>query len=155
MTDSRTVTDGSFDLPLPAAFQLPTADDYGSSITATLDGQPWNGATVVGLGDTMAGALSFGGMTTGISLSFVTTMPVQVGGSYDRTGVRLTASGMGAGWGGTSDVSSVTVTTLSTKRVAGTFTATLSPTGSATDAARDHGRNVRRENRSRVVNASR
>jgi hypothetical protein len=99
-----------------------------------LNGQPWNGATVVGLGNTAAGALSFGGMTTGVSLSFVTSTPVQAGSSYDGTGVRLTASGTGANccWGASGDVSSVTVTTLSTRRVAGTFAATLSPTGSAT-----------------------
>jgi hypothetical protein len=132
VTTTRTVTDGSFDLALPATFQPPAADDYGSLITATVDGQPWNGATVTGLGDTAAGALSFGGMTTTISLSFVTAMAVQAGGTYDQNGVRITAVNGSTSWGGTSAAtSSVTVTSLSAKRVAGTFTATLPPLSGA------------------------
>ena len=132
VTNTRTVTDGSFDLPLPAEFQPPAADDYGSSIAATVDGQPWNGATVTGLGDSAAGALSFGGMTTTVSLSFVTAMAVQSGGTYDQNGVRITAINGSASWGGTSAAtSSVTITSLSAKRVADTFTATLPPLSGA------------------------
>jgi hypothetical protein len=134
VTNTRVVTDGSFDLPLPAAFQPPAADDYGSAIAATLNGEPWNGATVVGLGDTAAGALSFGAMTTGVSLSFVTSVPVQAGQSYDQSGVRLTALNGAASWGTTGGTSTVTVTALSAKRVAGTFSAMLSPAGTATAA---------------------
>jgi hypothetical protein len=130
VTSTRTVTDGDFDLPVSSAFALRAADDYGSAVSATIDGQPWNGATVVGLGNTSSGALSFGGMTTGVSLSFITTTPVQSGGTYDQTAVRITASGSGASccWGGgTGDLTSVAVTTLSSTRVAGTFAGLLQP----------------------------
>jgi hypothetical protein len=128
VTNTRTVTNGSFDLPLPAAFQAPAADDYGSSITATINGGSWNGATVTGVGDTSTGALSFGGSTTSYLLNFTTSVPVQAGMTYDQTAVQLTASNLGAAgmnWGGSSSVVSVAVTALTAKRIAGTFTATL------------------------------
>jgi hypothetical protein len=133
VTDTHTITDGSFDVPLPPLYEPPPADDYGSSISAAINDDAWNAATVVGVGDTAAGALSFGGMTTGISLSFVTAMPVAAGNTYDQTGIQLTANGNGGTWGGSpDDVVSVAVTALDARRVAGTFTATLAPVAGAT-----------------------
>jgi hypothetical protein len=131
VTSTRSVIDGSFDLLVPAEFRTPSADDYGSSMVATVNGQPWNGATIVGVGDTATGALSFGGTTTGVNLSFATLMPVSAGGTFDQTALPLTAFDNGASWGGAGSVSSVTVTTLSAKRIIGTFTATLQPTNGA------------------------
>jgi hypothetical protein len=131
VTSTRTVTDGDFELPIPAAFAPTTADNYGSLIKATFNGGPWNGATVVGLGTPSSGVLSFGGTTTGVSLNLITVTAVQVGGTYDQTGVRLMASGTGASccWGGNGDLSSVTITSLGATRAAGTFTATLPAAG--------------------------
>jgi hypothetical protein len=135
-TGDRTVTDGSFDLPLPAEFQAAAADDYGSSISATLNGQAWNGATVTGLGNTSTGALAFGGTSTDYLVNFGTTMPVQAGQTYDQTAMQLTASSQSTSspllWGAAGTVCSVTVTSLTAKRVAGTFTATLPGVGTNT-----------------------
>jgi hypothetical protein len=53
---------------------------------------------------------------------------VQAGMTYDQTAVQVTASNLGASnmnWGGSGNVVSVTVTSLTAKRVAGSFTATL------------------------------
>jgi len=128
VANTRTITNGSFDLPLPAAFQAPAADDYGSSLTATINGQPWNGATVTGLGDTSTGALSFGGTTTGYLLNFTTSTPVQAGMTYDQTAMQVTASNLGASgmnWGGGGNVVSVAVPSLTAKRIIGTFSGTL------------------------------
>jgi hypothetical protein len=131
-TETRTAA-GGFDLKLPPLYQPPMGDDYGSSMSASIDDEPWNGATVVGAGDPSAGTLSFGGMTTGLSLSFTTATPVQAGTTYDQTGIRLSAAGNGGTWGdGAGDVSSVTVTALDARRIAGTFTATLAPVTGAT-----------------------
>jgi hypothetical protein len=134
-TNDRTVTDGSFDLPLPAAFQAAAADDYGSSISATMNGQAWNGATVTGLGDTSTGALSFGGTSTAYLLNFGTTKPIQAGQTYDETAMQITASNQSTSpllWGAAGTVCSVTVTSLTAKRIAGTFTATLPGVGTHT-----------------------
>jgi hypothetical protein len=92
---------------------------------------------VSGAGDPSQGSLSFGGMTTDLSLGFVTAAPVQVGSTYDQASIRLTATSGGASWGdGVGDVSSVTITKLEGRRIAGTFTATLPPvTGAAAPLA--------------------
>lgn len=134
VTNTRTVTDGDFELAVPATFMAPPADDAGSTMSAMFGGQPWNAATVTGLGSTSLGVLSFGGSTTGISLSLVTQMAVQAGNTYDQTAVKLMATGAGASccWAGLGDISSVTITSLTAARVAGTFSATLPPaSGSA------------------------
>jgi hypothetical protein len=129
VTTTKDVTNGDFDLAMPSGFAPQPSDDYGSTISATIDGQPWNGATVVGVGNASAGGFSLGGMTTTISLSLTTQVAVKAGGVYDQTAVRIMASGSGAYccWGGTGDVSSVEVTTISGKRIAAKFTATLVP----------------------------
>jgi hypothetical protein len=123
-TNTRTVTAGGFDLPLPAAFTMTTADDYGSFMSATINGQPWNGATVEGAGAPAGG--TFGGTTTGISLTVSPLVAIQAGMTYDQTMVRFQASGDGMSWGGgTNDLSSLTVTAVTGTRAAGTFMATL------------------------------
>jgi|SRR5450432_287434 len=130
-TNTRTITDGAFDLPVPSTFTLPTGFDTGSTLSATLNGQPWNAATVEGLGDTSTGVFSIGGMTTGISLSLTTKVPASVGGTYDQTAITFLVTGSGSNccWGGTGTIGSVTITTLTANRATGTFTATLPVAG--------------------------
>jgi len=135
VTNDRTVTNGIFNLALPAAFQPAAADDYGSSITATINGQAWNGATVTGVGDTSTGALSFGGSSTSYLLNLTTATPVQAGQTYDQTAITMSASDEttpGKSWAGSGSVVSLTVSSLTTKRIIGTFSATLPPVGAAT-----------------------
>ena len=138
INSNRVVTGGDFDLALPSSFVAPAANNYGSMVSATVNGATWNGATVVGLGDVSTGALSFGGMTTGVSLNFVTVSAVQAGGTYDQTAVKITETGSGASccWGGgTGDLSTVTITALGNGRVAGTFVATLLASGGSSSTA--------------------
>ncbi len=135
-TNTRAITDGMFDLAYPDTFTPPSGDNTGSSMSATLNGQPWYAGTVEGLGDTSTGVLSIGGTTTGISLSITTSSPVAAGGTYDQTAISLQATGTGANccWVGTGGTVSVTITSLTATRTAGTFSATLpvSAGGSAT-----------------------
>ena len=115
---------------MPEEFQKPAAEDYGSAMTATVNGEAWNGATVTGVGNVASGALSFGGMSTNLSINFTALTPLGAPATFDETGVRITATGA-ANWGGAGSVSSVSVTTLSANRAVGTFSATL-PTTSTT-----------------------
>lgn len=124
---TKTVTNGSFDLTLPAEYTPPTADDHGNTITASFNGQPWVGATVLGIGNLGLGTFSFGGSTSGISLNLVTITAVSAGNTYDQTGVTIQATGSGANccWGGAGSVTSVTISTITAERITGTFSATL------------------------------
>jgi len=74
-----------------------------------------------------ASLAAFGGTTTGISINLVTLMAVSAGNTYDQTGFEVSANGSGVNccWGGPNVVASVTVTSMSATRIAGTFTATL------------------------------
>ena len=126
-TNTRVVTDGMFDLAYPDTFTLPSGDNTGNTMSAMLNGQPWYAATVEGLGDASTGVLSLAGMTTGITLSITTSAPVAAGGTYDQSAITMQATGTGANccWVGTNGTISVTVTSLTSARAAGTFTATL------------------------------
>lgn len=109
------VTGGEFDLPLPSAFAPPAANDYGSSMSATVDGQPWEAWQVIPVG--------------------VPTSNVDGSGSTLNLGLDLGllvvgAEGIDGSWGGGSgDANSVVITASGNSRVAGTFTATLQPAG--------------------------
>ena len=124
----KTVTNGSFDVALPNTFTLPAADNMGNTITATLNGQPWTGATVVGVGNLGTGSFSLGGMTSdntaansSLSVNLVTSTVVSAGNTYDQTGVSLQVDGSGTNccWGGAGTVTSVTINSLTATRVSG------------------------------------
>ena len=134
----KTVTNGTFDVALPASFTLPTGDNTGNTFTATLNGAAWTGATVVGVGDLSTGSFSLGGSTTDntvtnstLSINLVTSTPVSAGNTYDQTGVVLHFDGQANNccWGGAGATSSVTITSLTATRVAGTFSANLPAIG--------------------------
>ena len=134
----KTITNGTFDVALPAAFTLPTGDNTGNTFTATLNGQAWTGATVVGVGDLSTGSFSLGGTTTDntvanstLQVGLVTATPVSAGNTYDQSQVVLHFDGQANNccWGGAGATSSVTITSLTATRVAGTFTANLPAIG--------------------------
>ncbi|HEY7027609.1 MAG TPA: hypothetical protein VH438_08395 [Gemmatimonadales bacterium] len=134
----KTVTNGSFDVALPATFAPSSGDNTGNIFTATVNGQGWTGATVVGVGDLSTGAFSLGGSTTDntvaqstVSINLVTSTPVSAGNTYDQTGVKVQYDGQANNccWGGAGATSSVTITSLTATRVAGTFTANLPAVG--------------------------
>jgi len=131
---NKTITNGTFDIALPANFTSVPAANHGSSVAAHLGATPFNGATVVGIGN--LGSYSFGGTTDSLSVSFVTAMPVTNPGTYPLlTGfnVSVTDFKKNHNWGGVSgDVGSVTVTSLANGRIAGTFSGTLHSLGGMT-----------------------
>lgn len=133
-TGNKTITNGTFDITLPANFTSVPPANLGSSVSAHLGATAFNGATVVGIGS--MGSYSFGGTTDSLSVSFVTVTPVTTTGTYPfLTGFNVTVTDFkkNHNWGGGSgDVGSVVVTSLANGRIAGTFSGTLHSLGGAT-----------------------
>ena len=133
----RHITAGQFDVPLSSGGALPTVpDNAGGRLTAAVGGAAYNasllavtqsgpsGVAFSSTSDTLAVTISLSGVTA------VGTYPIDTqtaaAGRYivvSRTGVSPVATwGTGAGTTG-----SVVVTSLTSTRVKGTFTATLGP----------------------------
>jgi hypothetical protein len=133
-TGTRVVTNGAFDVPVAATFTLAQPGNPGSRISASLGGNPWNGATVVGVGS--GGSFSLGGTTSTYDLNLTTMTAVAAGNTYDLIhGFQVQVSGSGAYccWGGAgTDNGTVTINSLTATRVTGTFAGTLAPSGNAT-----------------------
>jgi hypothetical protein len=66
-----------------------------------------------------------------LQVSLVTSTPVSAGNTYDQTQVALHFDGQANNccWGGAGETSSVTITSLTATRVAGTFSANLPAIG--------------------------
>jgi hypothetical protein len=135
---NRVVTDGKFDLPLKGTL-APLAESAGSKVTAEFNGEPYNAATIVGsLTDFTGGTgISF---SSANSLNGLSIILVGVTGpgtfTYSNTAPqRLITAGHTGGtadyccWGVSApgDVDEIIVTSVTAKRVKGTFTATLKP----------------------------
>lgn len=136
--DPIVVTNGAFDVPLSSGYVPVSAEQIGSSVSAELGGEPFNGATVVAT-NSGSGTYSF----TASNLTYTVNLivgPIDGPGegpiSIATTPVRrLTISRTdGAGWGGTqTDTGTIAITELTTARMKGTFTATLTRVVSAGD----------------------
>ncbi len=134
-TGTRVVTNGVFDLPLPATFTLAPATNKGSKITGTVGGVAWNAASTVALGGN--GVFSMAGTTDSLTVSLVTGRPVSAGSSYPIGGtqggiqgatMQVIKTGTSLAWTsgtGTSSLGTLTITTLSGNRATGTIVATL------------------------------
>jgi hypothetical protein len=132
LVGNRTITEGTFDLDLPAGFTVPGNVNFGSDIMADLNGDRFYGATVLALGAN--GAFSFGGTTTTLSLQIINTTVVNAPTTLNLlNGVRITVVDFtnGHSWGGSSgDVGSVHFAGVGA-RINGEFSGTLQPnTGS-------------------------
>jgi hypothetical protein len=136
-TGTRVVTNGAFDMPLPAGFTPAPSNNNGSKVSAVIAGTAWNAATVVGLG--AGGVFGIGGTTDTLSLSIQLSTVASAGNTYPiggqgggsmtviRTGTsRFWSSGTGG------PVGSITILTLAGNRATGSFTATLLPASGAT-----------------------
>lgn len=138
-TGTRVVTNGAFDVALPAGFTPAPANDRGSRISALVGGVPWNGATVTALGTQTV--FVYGGTTDSLSISIAPASVMAAGGTYLIGGFQpggvqnatmiVTRLPSGASWtsGTQSAVGSMTITSLGNGRAAGNFSATLSGTG--------------------------
>jgi len=136
-TSSRTVTNGSFDLPIiGSAGTLPA--NRGSSMAAQMNGASWTAATVIA-GYT-AGTLSFSGQTTVgnaiYSVNFIIGS-VSGPGTYPLSNPGRTimvTSGSTQVWSSqlTGATGQVAVTEMTATRAKGSFTATVPPAGTGT-----------------------
>ena len=137
-TGTRTVTNGAFDLALPANFTVAPATNKGSKITGTIGGAAWNAATIVAIGAN--GAFGISASTDSLSLSLVTGRVVTAGATYPIGGtggtpggvpgavMQIIKTGTSLAWtsgSGASAVGSFTITSFSGNRAAGNFSATL------------------------------
>lgn len=139
-TGVKSVTEGTFDLPLQGITSLdPLPDEAGSRIAATIGGTSWNGAIIVGTyaptvaDGTFIVTASNTSFTLSISLSGCTgagdfplsmTVPARIvgvnGPSDDPQGSNCCWDAIGAS-------GSVTLTSFSATRVAGVLNVTLMP----------------------------
>jgi hypothetical protein len=135
---TRTVTDGRIDLPLMGTIP-PVAENLGSRVSAVLGGQPYNAWSINGtLMDFMGGAGV--NISTSSSVNHVSVMLVGVTapGTYPLSTtapLRTLIVGKNGGdaahccWGlnAGGDTGTITVTSLTSTRVKGTFSGTLQP----------------------------
>jgi hypothetical protein len=135
-TQSHTVTNGAFDMPLQTTGTLPAVpDNAGHVVKATVRGTPFNAASAHATTSITGGGLGFNAndLTYQIGLSLST---VNATGTYtldQPAGRLLFVTGMGVGspnccWGATaSDVGTITITSVTATRMKGTFSGTLQP----------------------------
>jgi hypothetical protein len=128
LVGNRTISEGTFDIDLPAGFTVPDNVNFGSDIMADLNGDHFYGATVVALGAN--GAFAFGGQTTTLSLQLINTTVVNGPTTLNLlSGVRITVLDFtnGHSWGGVSgDVGTVHFSGVGA-RINGEFSGTLQP----------------------------
>lgn len=135
------ITNGRFSVPRSNGYVVPTADEAGSRASATLGAAAFNGASITALGRGTADRF-FQATTTGLTLD-VRANGITAPGTYafapasatPRFLVVTDANG-GGSWGGTpQDVGSITITSISARRMSGTFTGTLGRRPGAVGAA--------------------
>jgi hypothetical protein len=135
-TGVRAVTGGRFDMPVQTLGTVgPLPDNAGSRVTATINGSPWNAATIAGA-IISSGALIFttstATRTIGFSLSGVSAPGTYALGGTRAimvTGTTTPATSWGTAAGSTG---SVTVETITPTRVTGIFNASLAPSPGTT-----------------------
>ncbi len=135
-TGTRVVTDGVFDMPLPASFAAAPAANKGSKVAAQIGGAAWNAATVVSLGAN--GVFGFTATTDSLSVSLTPGTVMSAGNSYPIGGAGgatmiVIKSGTSLSWtsAGGSAVGTISVGSYSGTRAAGTFSAILGGSGGA------------------------
>jgi hypothetical protein len=102
-------------------------------MTATIGGNSWNAASVTPVGSLQTGSFVLGGVNSTTYQLFITPFPGLSQGVFPLSGgttVRVNqVVGAANGWGTTGSTGTVTITSFNGARVAGTFTATLTPIG--------------------------
>lgn len=141
--DVREITNGRFDLPLTSGGTLPVLpDNAGSRLTGTFGGNAYNAAMVAvtqsgatgfsvsSFTDTYTASILLDGVTAPGTYPVSLTSPTRIIAVNASTGpAPRPAWGTGAGTSG-----SVTITSISSTRVQGTYTGTLQPTSSTPGA---------------------
>jgi hypothetical protein len=131
---SVNVTNGSFDVAVPAGFLAVPATDHGNLLKVSLGGTAWNGATVIGAGNLGAGTPQIGGNSTTYSMSAGPLVAISVGDFAigSQITVQVTETGTGNSWASLAgSTGTFSFTQVGNARVVGTFSGVLQPVGSA------------------------
>lgn len=130
----RVISAGEFDLPVSGPATLVVPDGAGSKITGTIAGNSFNAATMSSVSPPTAGTLTLAGANTSYTVSMIVSGYTGVGTYALGSGVTRTLQVSSAGtpqriWGGAggTNAGTVVVTSATTTRIKGTFTATLGP----------------------------
>ncbi|MBL0170613.1 MAG: hypothetical protein IPP90_07760 [Gemmatimonadaceae bacterium] len=133
VTTTRVVTNGEFDVPVNGAATLVVPDGASNKVTGTIAGNPFNAATVVSVTAPSSGTLTIAGSNTAYTVNFIIsgytgTATYALGTGASRT-IQVTSSAPSKVWGGTNATSAgtVVITSVTSTRIKGTFTATLQP----------------------------
>jgi hypothetical protein len=139
---SKTVTGGSFDLPVTGNGTITIPDQNGSTITGTFNGAPWISSTVVFGSAPSSGLLGMGIGNNGYNINliisgFSSTGTYQMGtasGAVSRYLSITALDGTNRTWGFTnaSTTGTFVVTTYTATRMAGTFNFTVAGSGGTT-----------------------
>ncbi len=135
-TGTRTVANGQFDLPISGNAPIAVlTDSMGSKMSASLSGQAWNAGIVSG--QTTATHLALSGINNLQTLILTIPKPTATGAYQlsNQPGSILMAwdpnavapAGPRCCYGILGDVGTLTITSLTTTRIKGTFTASLRP----------------------------
>jgi hypothetical protein len=134
------ITNGRFSVPRSARYVAPSADEAGSRSSATLGASAFNAASITALGRGTADRF-FQATTVGLTLD-LRANGIAAPGTYSFSPASATPRFLvvtdvnGGSWGGTpQDVGSITITSISARRMTGTFTGTLGRRPGATGAA--------------------
>jgi hypothetical protein len=136
-TGTKTVTEGRFDLPIPAGSVPPLPENAGSRFSATIGGAPWNAATIAVVAHPTTGLIvsatnasrfvsfSLVGVTAAGTYPLSATPPFRLisvlgpnGSSTEAPCCWATAAG---------STGTVVITSFTSERVRGTFSGTLAP----------------------------
>ena len=130
----RVISAGEFDLPVSGPATLVVPEGAGSKITGTIAGNSFNAATIAAVSPPTQGTLTLAGANTSYTVSLIVSGYTGVGSYPLGTGVSRTLQVAAAGtpqriWGGAggTNAGTVVVTSATSTRIKGTFTATLGP----------------------------
>ncbi|MES2305223.1 MAG: DUF6252 family protein [Gemmatimonadota bacterium] len=139
-TGNRTVTQGTFDLPVTSTGSVTVPLNVGSTFGGTLGGTAWNAATIVIVAAPSSGTLTIGASNVTHSINMLISGYAGVGTYTLGTGVQRTMtvflSGTVQSWGaiGSQSTGTVTVTSATASRIKGSYTASLAPGANTTGA---------------------
>jgi hypothetical protein len=128
---NRTVTQGQFNVSFPTPGSITIAPNAGSTFGGTLNSQNWNAATVVTVTHPSSGTMTIGASNDTHMINVTISGFTGVGSYALGTGVvrtmQVTIPGSSSMWGGsgTASIGIVQVTSYTTSRVEGTYTASL------------------------------
>jgi hypothetical protein len=132
-TTNRTITEGTFDLPVTTTASIAVPDQNGGVFGGTLDGAPWKASTIAFVSMPNSGTMAMGVSNTANNITIILSGLRGVGTYPLNTGVSryFSISNLSGGkaWGGSNVTSSgsFVITTLTPTRMKGTYNVTLQP----------------------------